>query len=160
MSKHLPVRGSIVEARAFHSYMLPAIEGHYIIKLKVESHPAVLANLETIFEHYSMFSYQSEQEAILRQQMLSGSGCVVTEQGLVASVSLKMKARRLFKKGRELLKHGLIKGAHGVSRSIVVDSYARSSNQLHYKTIEEPRNATSSDCERRSYPQVEVTLCC
>lgn len=67
--KRLPVIATSQSYKAARSYILPAYNGYYILKLPKIEHPEAVENLETIFKNTSKFSYEGESH--LRRGELS-----------------------------------------------------------------------------------------
>jgi len=67
LSKNIPVT-ALFAPRSFRAYTFPTTNGHYIVKLKSMTYPALLQNFETILSTYGQLSYKPGQETELLNQ--------------------------------------------------------------------------------------------
>lgn len=165
LSTHLSILASLSEEGSFRSYVLPNVGGHYILKLKTDPSAIVLRNLETIFSHYSQFSYQQNHEHDLENQahrrgdysLTFGSEPILKESKVGNQSETVAKASKYIKIGGDILKQNIMKAANYVGKNLSHSkevSHSQGPNQLYIKTIDELRN-TDENCSLE-LPRYEV----
>lgn len=149
LSTHLSVLASLTEEGTFRSYVLPNVGGHFILKLKTAPTAIVLRNLETIFAHYSQFSYQQNHEHDLENQAHRRGDYSQTFEGDYILKDTKAcdqsetaaKASNYIKIGGDILKQNILKAANYVGKNLShpkdTTQMSQGPNQLAVKTIEE-----------------------
>jgi hypothetical protein len=169
LSIYLPIMASIFEDRAFRSYVLPNIGGHYIMKLKKIPPPPVIQNLETIFFNYSQLYYKSGQEQQLEAQAKHEGNYPMTfgtpyEEDLRQPTSHQHsekleKLSNYIRMGGEYLKQNIIKAANFGLKMMEPKTYIinQNSNQLYVRSIQELKGLNSIDSPIIDLPRYEVT---
>ena len=72
LSPLLPILASASKEESARSYVLPNMSGNYIIRLRMDSNPVLIKNLETIFTDYSEFRYDPDYESYRSLEKIQG----------------------------------------------------------------------------------------
>jgi len=161
LSITLPTMAFLSPKNGYRSYILPKINGHYIVKLKTITPPAVLQNLETILSNYSQFSYNSGQETELENQAKRQE----YPESFNSPYDVKpppkndyfSKSKNAIHLGGEFLKQKIIKAADFIGKNIYDPKYLNS-NELNVKTIEELKAGDFPENETIDFPRNEVKI--
>jgi len=170
LSTHLPVMASLFEEEAFRSYVVPNMNGHYIVKLKSVPTPATVRNFETVLSHFCQFSYQQSHEHDLENQAhRKGENQMAYEaiNGVTAPQHTPeilhtdnvTKASKYIKIGGEVLKQNFLKAANyiGNLRHHKEAPPVVGPNQFTVRTIEELRSLENTENQAVVLPKYEVT---
>lgn len=116
LSKEIPVLASPGKGyNAYPSYVLPIIEGHYVIKIIKASSMEVLSSFETILTNHTDLAYKTEDGEDEKQRLIETKVVEPEEKEKKTKTQI---ASDIIYKGGELTKTGLIKSAEAISQGI------------------------------------------
>jgi len=123
----------LFQDQAHRSYVLPNINGYYILELKSPQNLAVIANFETILRNYSQVSYRSGQEQQVQVPVQN------KKTNYLDWSNNFTKASKFLRVGGETLKFHLVNAANKMATKGTENI---NPNQLTEKTLEELKAGT------------------